>query len=93
MGAMRPLIAIAPPNGAIGELLRETGAGEAVRQSDIEGQAKLIERVYNDWLAASAGGSASGFRMDPNIIVQYERREATRKLASLLDDVTSQKSR
>jgi glycosyltransferase involved in cell wall biosynthesis len=83
LGAMRPLIAIAPPNGAIGELLRETGAGEAVRQSDIESQARLIERIYNDWLTGS-----SSFRMDPTAITQYERREATRKLAGLLDQVT-----
>lgn len=92
MGAMRPLIAIAPPNGAIGELLRETGAGEAVRQSDIAGQATLIQRVYDDWVAVSAGEPSRGFAMDPDVIVQYERREATRKLAMLLDEVTNPKS-
>jgi hypothetical protein len=84
MGAMRPLIAIAPPNGAIGELLRETGSGEAVRQSDIEGQARLIERIYRDWVTGT-----SSFRMDTTSIRQYERREATRKLAGLLNDVSS----
>ncbi len=82
LGAMRPLIAIAPPEGAIGELLRETGAGETVQQSDIEGQARLVQRIYDDW----SQGRAS-FAANPETIEQYERREATRKLASLFDQI------
>ncbi|HWF44575.1 MAG TPA: hypothetical protein VG537_08030 [Candidatus Kapabacteria bacterium] len=82
MGAMRPLIAIAPPNGAIGELLRETQAGEAIQQSDIAGQARLIQRIYDDWTHHT-----SSFAMQPEIISQYERREATRKLAGLFDQL------
>ena len=83
LGAMRPLIAIAPPTGAIGHLLRETEAGEAVRQSDIEGQAHLIKRIYNDW-----SHGTSSFAMRPETIVPYERREATRTLAALFDKLT-----
>lgn len=82
LGAMRPLIAIAPPEGAIGDLLRETHAGEAVRQSDIEGQARLIKAIYDDWLR-----QRSGFAIQPEIISQYERREATRTLADLFDRI------
>ena len=84
LGALRPLIAIAPPEGAIGDLLRETGAGEAVRQSDIEGQARLIKRLYEDWLAGRLS-----FPANPEIIQQYERREATRKLAELFDRLSA----
>lgn len=83
LGAMRPLIAIAPPGGAIGELLRETGAGETVRQSDIEGQARLIQQMYDDWLHAR-----ESFAAQPETIRQYERREATRKLADLFDQLS-----
>jgi hypothetical protein len=85
MGAMRPLIAIAPPEGAIGELLRETNAGEAVRQSDIAGQARLIKQIYNDWL-----NHTSSFPMEPEAISRYERREATRQLAGLFDLLSKQ---
>ncbi len=85
LGAMRPLIAIAPPEGAIGDLLRETGSGETIRQSDIEGQARLIKRLYNDWQK-----STSSFAMQPEMISQYERREATRKLAGLFDSISKQ---
>lgn len=83
LGAARPIIAIAPPEGAIGELLQETGAGETVCQSDIEGQARIIKRIYDDW----ASGESS-FAMRLETISQYERREATRKLAGLFDSLT-----
>jgi len=84
LGAMRPLIAIAPPEGAIGDLLRETEAGEAVRQSDIEGQARLIKCIYDDWREGR-----SSFAMRPEIISRYERREATRALTELFDRVSA----
>lgn len=84
MGAMRPLIAIAPPQGAIGDLLRETHAGEAVAQSDIDGQAWIIKQLYDQWQDPN---SSSPYAMMPDIISQYERREATRKLSQLLDQV------
>ncbi len=83
LGAARPIMAIAPPEGAIGELLRETNAGETVRQSDIEGQARIVKRIYDDWLSEQ-----SSFAMKLDVISQYERREATRKLAGLFDRLT-----
>ena len=85
LGAMRPIIAIAPPHGAIGDLLRETGSGEAVAASDIAGQARLIKQVYDDWASGN-----SRFAMRAEDIMQYERREATRKLAAQFDLLTSQ---
>ncbi|HET6402863.1 MAG TPA: hypothetical protein VFH95_15880 [Candidatus Kapabacteria bacterium] len=87
LGAMRPLIAIAPPEGAIGDLLRETYAGETVRQSDIEGQARLIKAIYDDWQNSVGANGISPFPMRTDIISQYERREATRTLAGLFDQI------
>lgn len=84
LGAMRPLIAIAPPGGAIGELLKETHAGEAVKQSDIEGQARVILELYDQWQGKAAGSIS----MQPEAISKYERREETRELAGLFDRVT-----
>lgn len=84
LGAMRPIIAIAPPRGAIGELLRETHAGEAVAQADIDAQARLIKQIYDDWSKGT-----SNFPMNPAEISRYERREATRALAGLFDRLTS----
>jgi hypothetical protein len=81
LGAMRPLIALAPPEGAIGDLLRETSGGEIVRQSDIEAIANAILSYYRKWIS----GENLGASMNVEAIRQYERREATRKLASLFD--------
>ena len=83
LGAMRPILAIAQPNGAIGELLKETHGGEAVAQNDIEGQARVIKSFYSSWL----NGNSPSSEMDANAISQYERREATRKLAEVFDSI------
>ncbi len=83
LGAMRPLLAIAPPNGAIGDLLKETHGGEAVGQKDIEGQARVIKGFYDNWMN---GKSPSEF-MGTDAISKYERREATRKLAEVFDKI------
>jgi glycosyltransferase involved in cell wall biosynthesis len=85
LGAMRPLIAIAPPQGAIGDLLRETRGGEAIAQSDIDGQARIIKTLYDSWLDPQA---PKIYDMQPSIISRYERREAARSLAQLLDKVS-----
>ncbi|MFI5264026.1 MAG: hypothetical protein ACHQM6_05890, partial [Candidatus Kapaibacterium sp.] len=83
LGAMRPILAIAEPHGAIGELLKETSGGEAVAQSDIEGQARVIKGFYENWLR----GDSAASQMDKEKISQYERREATRKLANVFDSI------
>lgn len=83
LGAMRPILAIAEPQGAIGELLKETRGGEAVAQKDIEGQARVIRGFYETWLR----GESPASRMDATAISNYERREATRKLGEVFDNI------
>ena len=83
LGAMRPVLAIAEPSGAIGELLKETHGGEAVSQKDIEGQARVIKGFYDNWLRGDSPASL----MDTNAISKYERREATRKLAKVFEEI------
>ncbi|HYM20964.1 MAG TPA: glycosyltransferase family 4 protein [Candidatus Kapabacteria bacterium] len=87
LGAMRPMLAIAPPDGAIGRLLRETGGGIAVAAKDIEGQALAFKQLYDLWLSGASASSGMNFET----IKQYERREATRKLAEVFDNVTHKK--
>jgi hypothetical protein len=92
LGAMRPLIAIAPRESAIAELLAATGAGRAVDQADISGQAELIADLYEDWLARNSGGIVKPhFELKPEVIEQYDRRIETGTLAGLLDRVTKSK--
>jgi len=83
LGAMRPVLAIAEPSGAIGELLKETHGGEAVSQKDREGQARVIKGFYDAWLR----GESPATQMDAEAISKYERREAARKLAEVFDNI------
>ncbi len=83
LGSMRPMLAIAPPEGAIGRLLKETSGGTTIANSDIEGQAAAFRNFYDRW---SAGESLSS-SMNTALITQYERREETRRLAALFDSL------
>ncbi len=87
LGAMRPMIAIAPPTGAIGQLLKETSGGITVATSDIEGQAMAFKHFYDKWL----GGEETSATMNIQAIKQYERREEAKTLAALLDLVSIRK--
>ncbi len=87
IGTGRPVLAIAPTDGAIADLLRETGAGLVAHQSDIDGIRKniqiLIEAHRNDTEIAER---------DETAIERYERKDVTKRLASLLDELTDDSS-
>ena len=79
IGAMRPILAIAPTHGAIHDLLQETASGETAHQSDVGGIAQIIESCFSAWKSGAA------FAPNHGIIAQYERRNATGALARLLE--------
>jgi hypothetical protein len=83
IGSMKPVIAIAPAKGAIADLMHETQAGGIAHQSDIEGIAEIILKMYQ----AFQEGKPIAY---PNVdaIRRYERRESTRTLAKLLDGLS-----
>jgi glycosyltransferase involved in cell wall biosynthesis len=83
LGAMRPLIAFAPPDGAIGELLKETNGGKAIAQSDADSAASYIKTLYDAWQR----GEQTSSMMRTDIISKYERREETRRLAQVFDSL------
>lgn len=78
IGAYRPIIAVAPPQGAIHDLLRETASGKTAHQSDVEGIAHVIEHYFSAWKAHQI------FTPNNEAIAQYERKNATKRLAALL---------
>jgi hypothetical protein len=78
IGAMRPIIAIAPTEGAIHNLLMEAGSGRTAHQSDVGGIASVIESSFSAWKAREI------FAPNYNVIAQYERKNATGALARLL---------
>jgi hypothetical protein len=78
IGAMRPIIAVAPTHGAIHTLLVESGSGRTAHQSDVGGIASVIEFYFSAWKARET------FAPNQHIIAQYERKNATGALARLL---------
>lgn len=83
LGTKQPLFAIAPNNSAIAQLISETEAGLIAHQSEIDRIADNFLQYYNAWKNGEN-------LVTPNIteIEKYERRNATKKLAELLDELT-----
>lgn len=84
LGTKRPLLAIAPNESAIAELIYETDAGLVAHQSEIDKIAENLFEFYHHW-------EKSLPLTQPNLkaIEQYERRNASKKLAEILDEVTT----
>lgn len=79
IGCRKPILAIAPQESAIAELIRETGAGRVAHQSELEKIADIVLELYRNW----EGGKQ--FEASGAGIEKYERRESARSLAGLLD--------
>lgn len=73
----KPILAIAPPGGEIGRILKETGAGWCVDPGDHAGIQAALLRAYAHARRASAGL----LRPDAQAIRRYERK----RLAGELD--------
>jgi glycosyltransferase involved in cell wall biosynthesis len=82
MGVYKPLFTIAPENGAIAKLVRETNSGLIAHQSDIKGIAKIFEQYYTSKMNNQE-------LISPKIdeINKYERRNSAKQLAELLDSI------
>lgn len=82
IGVKKPILAIAPIDGAVAEILRETGSGTAVEQGDMENCARIfIEFVRN----------SMDFSPKTEAIQGYERRESAKKLADILNEAVTEK--
>lgn len=80
IGTGRPVLAIAPEEGAIAELIEETGAGFVAHQSNPEGICSALLRLYRHHRQEAEGPERQEDR-----IARYERRNVTGALAALLD--------
>jgi len=80
LGVMKPILAIAPHNGAIASLIRETEAGAIAHQTEVENIVSIIEEYFKCWQENTLHLKAG----KKEVIQQYERKESTKKLASLL---------
>lgn len=82
IGSGKPIITIAP-EGAVAEVIRETGSGLVADARDIERIADIVFTFYQAWKE-----KRPAIQQNRDAITRYERKEITRQLASLLDEVT-----
>ncbi len=82
IGSGKPIITIAP-EGAVAEVIRETGSGLVASARDVDRIADIVLNFYNAWKE-----KRPAIQQDRDAIKRYERKEITRQLASLLDEVT-----
>lgn len=80
-----PILALAPRNSVVEKLLRETGCGINVQYDDIKGIENGIYKYYNDWK------NNKQFIVNENEIVKYERKNLTKMLVEIFDEVLSNK--
>lgn len=76
----KPILAITPEN-ALAQLVRQTRTGFVVHPDDIS---QLVERLYDLFMGVT------DFAPRTDLIRKYQRREQTRELASLLDQLRRQ---
>lgn len=79
----KPIIAICPPDADIVDILKETGAGEAFDAGDTPGIKKAILNLFERFEQ-----NPTPFRNHESIAA-YSRKELTRKLAGLLDEMSN----
>ena len=86
IGVMRPIIAIAPKESAIAKLMNETGSGRVAHQSETDKIADILKEYFEQWKNRTLR-----FNPDFDLIKSFERREAAKKLAQILDYLIQKK--
>ena len=85
LGAGRPILAIAPKGGEIDKLLQESGTGI------VANKANEIEEILVKWLGEFKrfGNILSYYNPNSEVIRRLSRKEGTKKLAGVLDEVVN----
>ncbi len=88
IGSKRPIIAFAP-QGAAAEIIRSTGAGAVVPPEDLSKAKEALESFYVQFRErGSIGGDRNGqFAPREEVIRNFERKEAARKLSTLFNKI------
>lgn len=87
LGTGRPVLAIAPTNGAVAKIIAEARAGLVAHQTEIERIAKNFLVLYKDW------ESNTNFQPNWIEISKYNRKEHTKTLAKLMDHLIKKSSK
>jgi len=85
LGAGKPVLAIVPPEGEAGRMVKSLGAGRVVSPgniSEIEGAILSFCKEYED--------GKSLFKTEKNKLIKYEKKHLTSKLVQLFDKVVKE---
>lgn len=76
----KPILALVSKNGVAADLIQETNTGVIVDPDDVDGIKKAILDLYQKW-------ENNSLKIKPNweAIKKYDRRNLTKKLASIFD--------
>jgi glycosyltransferase involved in cell wall biosynthesis len=83
LGAGRPVLALAPPDGEAARVVRAAG-GVVADTSDTAGAAEAIVRLYRGW--TSGNGSP---RTDPSVVDAFRWDRLAARLAEILDEAAA----
>lgn len=78
----KPILATVPVNGAAAQLIAETRTGFVADCDDVETTAKNFKILYDHWKQGTGF-----FNPDWQKILMYERRELTKKLADIFNEL------
>ena len=84
IGTLKPVIAVAPEQGAIADLIAETNSGFVAHQKNPEGIARAFLALYNDHQ-----NNTRSITPNEKLISSYERKNVTGRLAELLNTLTA----
>lgn len=82
LGTGRPILTIAPTNGAVAQLIYQTKAGLVAHQSEVEKIGDNFLELFRLWKEGRK------FQPDFTEISKYSRKEHTKKLAELLNKIS-----
>ena len=83
IGSKRPVITLAP-EGAVTKIIRDTECGMVSNSKDIEGIKKIFLFYYTKFL-----NNDFNLVVNENKIKKFERREITKQLAQIFDNLTN----
>jgi glycosyltransferase involved in cell wall biosynthesis len=82
----RPILALVPPDGVAAKVIRESRTGVIVPPDDVQAIEAALLTFLQEWKTGRLV-----VQPDAQVIQRFERRQLTRRLAAILDEVTSVK--
>ena len=77
-----PIFSISPKGSAVDDILKETKRGHNVENNDIDTMEEIIYQYYLNWV------NNARFDYDDKVISKCERRNLTKALANIFDEIS-----